>query len=167
MSITDTQVSRRTLLRGTGAVALTGALGIALGTGTASAATHPNLAPGSHGASVLALQKRLTALGYWLGKPDGAHGDLTQQAVMAFQKVAGLTRDGGCGPKTWAKIDAGIRPKARTTYGRTFYIDKATQTLRIELNGKVLWVINASTGSGKPYTYTYKGKTVHTTAATP
>jgi hypothetical protein len=159
--------SRRTVLKGAGVLALTGALGLAVGTSTASAATHPSLAVGSHGAPVLALQKRLTALGYWNGKADGAYGDLTRQAVMALQKVAGLARDGACGPKTWAKIDAGIRPRARTTYGRTFYVDKATQTLRIENSGRVLWILNCSTGSGKKYTYTYQGKTHTSVALTP
>ena len=83
--------------------------------GTPSAASHPTLRTGSHGAAVLALQRRLTSLGYWLGAADGAFGDLTRQAVVAVQKVAGLARDGVCGPATWARVDAGVRPAAHTT----------------------------------------------------
>ena len=47
------------------------------------AATHPTLRMGSPGAAVLALQRRLTTLGYWLGAADGQYGDLTRQAVVA------------------------------------------------------------------------------------
>ena len=39
------------------------------------------LKPGSTGPAVLALQQRLSSLGYWLGTPDGAFGDSTEQAV--------------------------------------------------------------------------------------
>src|SRR5690606_3524543 len=49
---------------------------------------------GESGDSVLALQERLVELGYWLGEPDGTYGQLARQAVMAFQKVEGLGRDG-------------------------------------------------------------------------
>ena len=59
-----------------------------------------SLVRGDSGPKVLALQQRLKELGYWLGAPDGSFGSLTQQAVWAFQKSAGLRRDGVVGPKT-------------------------------------------------------------------
>src|SRR5262249_52419923 len=43
---------------------------------------------GSMGPAVLSLQNRFTALGYWLGPPDGTFGDSTEQAVVAFQRAA-------------------------------------------------------------------------------
>ena len=46
------------------------------------------LRPGDTGKKVLELQQRLTALGYWLGVPDGRYGFLTQQAVVALQKAS-------------------------------------------------------------------------------
>lgn len=52
------------------------------------------LRPGNARPQVLALQRRLHRLGYWLGAPDGTYGELTEQAVTAFQKVEGLPRDG-------------------------------------------------------------------------
>ena len=122
-------ISRRDLLRGTAGVAAAGSLPLVLGAGNAVAASHPTLRMGSHGAAVLALQRRLTSLGYWLGAADGQFGDLTRQAVVAVQKVAGLARDGVCGPATWARVDAGVRPTAQTTKGRVVEIDKVTQTL--------------------------------------
>jgi N-acetylmuramoyl-L-alanine amidase len=116
---------------------------------------------------VKGLQVRLTQLGYINGGADGYYGDLTRQAVMGVQKVAGLKRDGEAGPNTWATIDAGVRPKAGTTKGHVIEVDKATQTLRVVDNGRVTWIVNASTGSGKRYTYTYKGKKHSSVALTP
>ena len=63
---------------------------------------------------MLATQQRLTELGYWLGKPDGHFGALTQQAVFALQKAAGLSRDGSVGPKTAKALADGIANAART-----------------------------------------------------
>ena len=57
-------------------------------------------------AEVAQLQQRLLSLGYWLGTPDGEYGTLTVQAVMAFQKVHGLSRDGAIGPQTLAAIES-------------------------------------------------------------
>jgi N-acetylmuramoyl-L-alanine amidase len=144
-------ISRRDLLRGTAGVAAAGSLPLVLGAGNAVAASHPTLRTGSQGAAVLALQRRLTSLGYWLGAADGQFGDLTRQAVVAVQKVAGLARDGVCGPATWARVDAGVRPAARTTKGGVVEIDKKTQTLLVVNAGVVRWVFNTSTGSGRKY----------------
>jgi hypothetical protein len=109
------------------------------------------LQSGSHGPQVLALQRRLTSLGYWLGSADGGFGDLTRQAVMALQKVSGLTRDGVCGPMTWARVDAGKRPHARSTSGHVVEIAKASQTLLVVDSGVVRLILNTSTGSGQRY----------------
>lgn len=156
-------LSRRDVLRGTTAVLAVGSLVLVTGAGTAWADAHPTLRPGSHGAAVRALQGRLTALGYWLGAVDGQYGDLTRQAVMALQKVAGLERDGVCGPATWSEVDAGRRPKARTAKGHVIEIDKPTQTLVVAHAGVVRWIFNTSTGSGRKYR---QGGKVHT-AVTP
>ena len=66
----------------------------------------PQLAKGSKGDSVKALQILLIGHGYSCGK-DGADGDFgtnTDKAVKAFQKDRGLTVDGIVGPSTWAKL---------------------------------------------------------------
>ena len=118
---------------------------------SASAQAHPTLRMGSRGTAVRALQIRLTALGYWLGAVDGQYGDLTRQAVVTLQKVAGLERDGVCGPATWSEVDAGRRPKARSTKGVVVEIDKPTQTLLVADDGVVAWIFNTSTGSGRKY----------------
>lgn len=147
------ELNRRDMLKGAAAVATAGSLTVFAGDGIASAATRPILRVGSRGSYVLALQRRLTSLGYWLGKVDGEFGDLTRQAVIAIQKVGGLTRDGQCGPLTWSRLDAGTRPKARSTKGHVFEINKATQTLLLVDAGVVKRIYSTSTGSNKPYTY--------------
>ena len=53
---------------------------------------------------VLALQQRLAELGYDVGTPDGKLGARTSYAIMAFQKVEGLSRDGVAGPQVEAAL---------------------------------------------------------------
>ena len=109
------------------------------------------LRPGDQGPAVRALQQRLHALGYWLGTPDGTYGGLTVQAVMAFQKVEGLERDGIVGPGTAAALDHASRPSAASTSGDLIEVDKARQVLFVVRDGAVQWVLNVSTGTEEPY----------------
>src|SRR5688500_20308498 len=54
---------------------------------------------------VTALQRRLTELGYWVGKaPSGKFGNDTTQAIYAFQKVEGLPTSGKADPATRQQI---------------------------------------------------------------
>lgn len=124
--------------------------GLAAGTGAASAAD-PKLRKGSKGAAVTRLQKKLGALGYWCGSADGSFGHLTQQAVWALQKVAGLGRDGVVGAKTWAALHDGKKPKSRITSGTSFDVDLDRQILICYTGGRVKWTFNTSTGSGERY----------------
>lgn len=55
---------------------------------------------GMSGESVRSLQQRLISLGYLTGEADGIYGTATAEAVYAFQKRSGLTRDGIAGTKT-------------------------------------------------------------------
>lgn len=118
---------------------------------------------GDHGPRVLTLQQRLSELGYWLGEPDGDFGHLTQQAVWAFQKSAGLSRDGVVGPRTERALDQGIRPQTRLS-GNGIDINLSRQILMIVRDGRVKYILNTSTGGG----YEYKQKDGDTaTARTP
>jgi len=127
---------------------------------TSTSTSTPPAAPqklkvGAKGAAVLALQQRLTELGYWNGKADGAFGGTTQQAVFAVQKAAGLGRDGVVGPKTQKALDQGVRPTARSKAGsgHLVEINLAKQLLMIVDNGRVTTILNTSTGSNEDYTY--------------
>ena len=61
---------------------------------------------GAKGAEVKSLQILLIGYGYSCGSygADGSFGTATDKAVREFQKAKGLTVDGACGPKTWAKL---------------------------------------------------------------
>ncbi len=118
--------------------------------------------PGQRGAAVLALQRRLSSLGYWLGTPDGSYGDLTRQAVTAMQKVAGLHRDGVAGSKTIAALARAPRPHFRSTSGHAVEVDVRHQVLMVVDAGRVRLVLNTSTGSGR----TYVAPDGHTATAT-
>jgi hypothetical protein len=115
------------------------------------AAPSTTLRPGDNGAEVLALQERLRSLGYWLGTPDGTYGGLTVQAVMAFQKVEGLDRDGIVGAGTAAALDQAHRPSAASASGDLIEVDKARQVLLVVRDGHVRWVLNVSTGTEEEY----------------
>ena len=156
-------IGRRSLVRGTVGLTASAAVGLLPGAGTARAATHPTLATGARGAAVVALQQRLTALGYWCGVVDGVFGDLTRQAVLAVQKVGGLVRDGVCGPITWSALDRGVRPVPRSRVGHVVEVGKVQQVLLLVDSGHVTRVFNTSTGSGLRY---WSGGAWHT-AVTP
>jgi peptidoglycan hydrolase-like protein with peptidoglycan-binding domain len=112
---------------------------------------------GGSGPAVIALQTRLSRLGYWLGRADGTFGLTTQQAVYALQKAAGLTADGVYGPKTAAALTSGTLPRARSSSGHVIEISLTPDLLLIVNGGKVSAVLNTSTGGG--YTYTTGGVT--------
>lgn len=109
------------------------------------------------------LQQRLQDLGYFVTSVDKAYGGETQQAVFALQKAGGLYRDGVVGDATQAAADKGVVPKAQTSSGKVLEIDIDRQLVLAVENGKVVKVINASSGNGE--TYQAKGNTY--TAYTP
>ncbi|MCU1488699.1 MAG: putative peptidoglycan binding protein [Acidimicrobiaceae bacterium] len=115
------------------------------------------LSLGNTGNDVLLLQQRLSALGYWLGTPNGVFGDTTQQAVYALQKVAGLTPTGIVGPLAEDAINRGVLPHPRTTSGNAIDVDLTHDLVMFVQNGKLAYVLNTSTGGG--YTYVQSGVT--------
>jgi N-acetylmuramoyl-L-alanine amidase len=52
------------------------------------------------GDDVAELQRRLSGLGFDTGKVDGIFGPQTEHGLLEFQRNAGLTVDGICGPAT-------------------------------------------------------------------
>ncbi len=64
------------------------------------------LKKGKKGEDVRALQRLLIAAGYSCGNAgaDADFGSGTYTAVMSYQKAKGLSADGICGAKTWAKL---------------------------------------------------------------
>ncbi len=113
---------------------------------------------GDSGPAVLALQERLTELGYWLGPQDGVYGLLTTQAVYAIQGVADISRDGRVGPQTRKVLDAGARPTARSTSGMVTEIDRAAGVINFVQDGTVMRTLHTSTGTFEKYTH--EGRTL-------
>jgi peptidoglycan hydrolase-like protein with peptidoglycan-binding domain len=103
------------------------------------------------GPAVQELQQRLSDLGFWVGEVDGHYGQLTRQAVMAFQKAEGLDRDGVAGPDTRGKLPTASRPTPRTAEGDHIEVDLERQILLVVRGGQVQWTFNTSTGNGEAY----------------
>ena len=122
------------------------------------------LKPGASGPAVLAVQQRLSALGYWVGTPDGTFGDSTEQAVYALQKAAGISRTGTVGPATQEALAVGVLPQPRSTSGYVVEVDLEDDLVMFVTNGKIDFVLNTSTGGG--YTYTEDGVTSVATTPT-
>ncbi len=77
-----------------------------------AALNSPALVRGASGDGVQILQQALKDLKYKLPKtfkfydtPDGVYGTETKDAVIAFQKDVGLTKDGKVGANTMAELD--------------------------------------------------------------
>ncbi|WP_228045434.1 MULTISPECIES: peptidoglycan-binding domain-containing protein [unclassified Tolypothrix] len=65
---------------------------------------YPILLEGSQGPAVTRLQQRLQQLGYFKATPTGKFGPVTKDAVIAFQRYAGLPADGITNRQTWNRL---------------------------------------------------------------
>ncbi len=108
----------------------------------------------SPGYVVAALQARLLELGYWVPDTDGSYGQVTSQAVMAFQKAHGIRPASGVAdPMTAFMIGMeNLKPTGQSRTGDLVEVDKARQLLHIVRGGKTVLTVNTSTGSDVPYT---------------
>lgn len=113
------------------------------------------LRQGARGSEVVQLQNQLAKLRYDVGPADGRFGPSTTHAVIAFQKVNGLTRDGVVGSKTWAALAKPKAPTLRQVRTGTYVeIDLARQVLIVARDGKVDRIVNTSTGKSSTPTPT-------------
>ena len=67
---------------------------------------------GDSGDAVRKVQKRLIALGYLQGSADGSYGNMTMNAVKAFQQRNGLKVTGNVNSNTLAKLNSSNAKKA-------------------------------------------------------
>ena len=107
---------------------------------------------GNSGPDTQVVQLRLEQLGFWTGGADGQYGFATTQAVMAFQKYMGLEATGKVNPDTAAYLQ-NFTEKAHglSDSGTLVEVDKKRQLLFLVVNGKTVWTLNTSTGSGIAY----------------
>lgn len=101
--------------------------------------TKPTLRRGSKGAYVKELQTLLVGRGYDVGTYgiDGDYGRATEAAVKEFQKDAGLSVDGVCGPKTWAALEESPGTELYTVTIPHLPLVKA-QAIANQYNGAIL-----------------------------
>lgn len=109
--------------------------------------TYPDLRSGSKGPYVAYLEKRLSALKYDCGRVDDVYDETTKDAVMAFQKVERLTRDGEAGAQVWNRLSsAGIPALRDSAGGNRVEIDLSRQVLFLVNDGRVVKILPVATG---------------------
>ncbi|MGH9008751.1 MAG: L,D-transpeptidase family protein, partial [Acidimicrobiia bacterium] len=111
------------------------------------------LLPGMQGVPVRALQERLVALHYDPGKVDGRYGGGLTSAVMAFQKVTGMPRNGRATLDVLAAIAAAADPAPMLPDGgpTRIEVDFKRQVLFFWKDGALARILPVSTGNGKKY----------------
>lgn len=119
--------------------------------GTPDRGITSRLERGGSGAQVTRLQRRLEQLHYWVGPKDGVFGQLTEQAVFAFQGVEGLAIDGIVGPDTRAALADASPPEPRTDEGDLIEVDEQARVVMDVRDGEVRWVWHTSTGTNERY----------------
>jgi hypothetical protein len=155
-----TATASRAAARAATADAASGALARAHPAGSAWTPVRKTLKPGMHGADVLKVQRRLRALKYYPGKPDGQFGANTLEAVWAFKEVQGLrTRknpdDIGAAMERRLANPRAPRPLTRHTPNNRIDINLRHQYLVLYRHGKVRLISHISSGGG--YTYPCPG----------
>jgi putative chitinase len=104
---------------------------------------------GDSGWQVRALQEKLAALGYSVGKTDGKFGASTRAAVLAFQADSDIETDGAVGPKTRdALTDAAPRPVGEERAATTAEDLRAAGSRTIAASDSLRGVGKAGTISG-------------------
>ena len=111
------------------------------------------LGAGDQGPPVLALEQRLDAQHYDVGKVDGVFDDDTTYGVTAFQKVNGMPRTGRATPDVAARLADAQPPAPLVPNGgpTRVEIDLPRQVLFVYENGPLDKILSISTGSGEPY----------------
>jgi peptidoglycan hydrolase-like protein with peptidoglycan-binding domain len=108
---------------------------------------------GSQGAAVLALEQKLAALHYHVGAVDEAFDTDTRDAVMAFQKVAGLDRTGRATDDVVAAVSAASAPVPLVAAGgfKRVEIDLDRQVLFLYEGNNLNLILPVSTGSNERF----------------
>ena len=127
--------------------------GTAVPTPSPTTATPTPTAPAAPSYDVAAVQRTLTEQKYYVGAVDGKAGPALRSAVMAFQKVNGLGRDGIVGPRTRAALANPRAPEVRSNGGDVMEVNEGTQVLTYVRDGRVLHIFNTSTGTEGPYVF--------------
>ena len=98
------------------------------------------------GADVRAVNQRLFNLHFLPGPGSSEYTTATVDAVIAFQKWTGITRDGTAGPQTQKALAQAAAPTPLLKRaGRRVEVSISKQLALEVSGGKVLWVLPVST----------------------
>lgn len=117
-----------------------------------------SLGTGMSGSDVLALQRSLASLHYLVGPMNGVFGADLRHAVITFEKVERLPRNG-----TWTAAERGRLGSPSSMHirypssGLAVDVDITRQVLVLSRGGVVQMIADIS--SGGEYRYTYQGVT--------
>jgi peptidoglycan hydrolase-like protein with peptidoglycan-binding domain len=104
----------------------------------------------SEGPMVWYLEYQLTALNYRPGPVDGVYDNRTADAVMAFEKVERLHRDGVASDAVWQRITTAQTPIPKLVAdGTRVEIDLTRQVLFMITDNKIWKIIHVSTGRSR------------------
>lgn len=138
-----------------GQVPAAGAATTARAAGNPAAPAIPRgyLGMGSHGPKVLALQERLSALHYYLSKPDGKFGWDTMEAVWAFKEVQSRRRTPKnpdiVGPNMFRQLKHPKLPRVLYPHGGLWRVEvnKNTEVLVVYRDHKITLISHVSTAA--------------------
>jgi peptidoglycan hydrolase-like protein with peptidoglycan-binding domain len=117
----------------------------------------PRLESGASGREVLVLQERLAALRYDVGPLDGSFGSDTHHAVVAFQKVHGIERNGIVGDKVWSALAHPVVSRPQNVRdGSYLEVDLTRQVVYLVVDGRIDRILDTSTGGG--YSFVVNGE---------
>ena len=140
-------------LRGVGAFPVELSLPSADGFGARSAkatvqVSDAKVSTGSSGPRVRALLTQLDRLKFRVPYIGSTFNSQCADAVVAFQKAYGLSRDYVFGPQAWRKLETATVIKARYSSPSTHLeVDKGRQIAMVVKNGAVYGIIAVSTGA--------------------
>ena len=104
----------------------------------AAESAYPTMENGDSGPLVAWFERRLAALSYRPGALDGRFDAATSDAVMAFQKVEGLSRTGLASDAVVSKLtDAGTPTPRKNAAGKRVEVDLTRQVLML-IDGAVV-----------------------------
>jgi peptidoglycan hydrolase-like protein with peptidoglycan-binding domain len=117
----------------------------------------PRLKSGASGREVMVLQERLASLHYDVGPMDASFGSDTHHAVVAFQKVHGMERNGVVGENVWNALADPVGPEPQNVRdGSYIEVDLTRQVVYLVVDGRIDRILDTSTGGG--YSFVVNGE---------
>jgi lipoprotein-anchoring transpeptidase ErfK/SrfK len=121
---------------------------------TATTQPPPGLGVGSKGPAVLAIEQKLAALHYYVGQVDEGYDGDTRDAVLAFEKVAGMDRTGRATDDVVDRLmstPASPGPMVPDGGATRVEVDLVKQVLYLYEGGQLSTILNVSTGSNERF----------------